>query len=249
MWSKTRQSNSPETSTMSPGTSPEALMHWTPLWPLRTTLATSGSYSLRASMALSALRSCRTHTQEWPSQCDIARHAKESLPHAGKQTWSGYGLSGQAGTGCVEKWHWLSGQVAWVEWPSGMGWVDKWHGLSGQVALVEWPSWNWLSGQAGTGWVAKLEWVEWPSSTGWVAKLELVEWPSRHWLSGQAGMGWVAKSHGLSGQVALVEWPSGTGWVAKWHWLSGQAGTGWVAKLALVEWPSWNGLSGQAWMG
>jgi len=51
--------HSPDTSTMSPGTRSRALILWTPLWLRRITLAISGSYSFNASMALSALRSCK----------------------------------------------------------------------------------------------------------------------------------------------------------------------------------------------
>ena len=50
----------PETSTTSPGTSCWAFILCTPLWFFLITLAISGSYSFRASMALSALRSWRT---------------------------------------------------------------------------------------------------------------------------------------------------------------------------------------------
>ena len=46
-----------ETSTMSPGTSSFALIGWGPSLPFRMTLAISGSYSLRASMADSAFLS------------------------------------------------------------------------------------------------------------------------------------------------------------------------------------------------
>lgn len=54
----------PETSTMSPGTSSLALMRWTPRWFFRMTLAISGSYSFKASMASSAFLSCKyTATQ------------------------------------------------------------------------------------------------------------------------------------------------------------------------------------------
>ena len=49
--------------TMSPGTRSRARTCCTPRAPTRVTFAISGSYSLSASMALSALRSCQTPTQ------------------------------------------------------------------------------------------------------------------------------------------------------------------------------------------
>ena len=56
----------PATSTMSPGTMSRARMRCTPLRSVRITLPISGSYSLRASMALSALRSCRSRKAVYP---------------------------------------------------------------------------------------------------------------------------------------------------------------------------------------
>lgn len=53
----------PATSTMSPGTMSRARILCTPLRSERTTLPMSGSYSFKASIALSALRSCRTDGQ------------------------------------------------------------------------------------------------------------------------------------------------------------------------------------------
>ena len=51
---------SPATSTMSPGTMSRALTLWTLFLSCRYTLPISGSYSFRASMAFSALRSWKT---------------------------------------------------------------------------------------------------------------------------------------------------------------------------------------------
>lgn len=55
----------PATSTMSPGTMSLARILCTPLRSERITLPISGSYSFRASMALSALRSCGTAAGRW----------------------------------------------------------------------------------------------------------------------------------------------------------------------------------------
>lgn len=51
---------SPDTSTTSPGTKYFALIFWTPGLSVLRTLAISGSYSFKASIADSALRSCQT---------------------------------------------------------------------------------------------------------------------------------------------------------------------------------------------
>lgn len=70
----------PATSTISPGTMSRALTLWTLFLSCRYTLPISGSYSFRASMAFSALRSCRTqwHVSFQHSSCMLV---------CGHQTW------------------------------------------------------------------------------------------------------------------------------------------------------------------
>ena len=83
---ETWQLCSPETSTISPGTSSWALICWTPRWLCRITFAISGSYSFKASMALSALRSytATNHSCWTPAQC------QQSISNSCGPCWTNY---------------------------------------------------------------------------------------------------------------------------------------------------------------
>lgn len=73
---------------MSPGTMSRAWILWTPLRSERITLPISGSYSFRASMALSALRSCEHEADTWsvPTGPSKPPHWNDNL-----RAWDGAG--------------------------------------------------------------------------------------------------------------------------------------------------------------